>query len=111
MTEPCSVCRKTFFIKKNDILLGYAVGADPCVRPICVSYLTISAMETWDFLSRAHTRVRPYDYVKCCPEQIALGLFLQSVQGSVFEVVVQIFNLGNNTHAKLTEPCFFYADL
>ena len=41
-----SVCRKMFFIKKNGKVLGYAVGADPCVRPSCVSYLTISAMET-----------------------------------------------------------------
>ena len=37
---------KRYFIKKNGKLLGYAVGADPCVRPSCVSYLTISAMET-----------------------------------------------------------------
>ena len=42
------------------------------------SYLTISAVETYGFLSRAHTRVRPYDLVILYPVKTTFRLFLQS---------------------------------
>ena len=45
----CTENRKSLFCNGDiDITEFYwnAVGADPCVRPSCVSYLTISAMET-----------------------------------------------------------------
>ena len=42
------------------------------------SYLTISAVETYGFLSRAHTRVRPYDFVILYPVKTTFRLFLQS---------------------------------
>ena len=39
------------------------------------SYLTISAVETYGFLSRAHSRVRPYDFVILYPVKQHLDFF------------------------------------
>ncbi|MBQ1381435.1 MAG: hypothetical protein IIY79_05415, partial [Ruminococcus sp.] len=84
---------KNVAVKKALPTFPFSVGANPCVRPAVCACQAAASEENNGFLSRAHTRVRPYIIkaaIAMCFSAFARSMTLNSPRNSALLLYLKI---------------------